>query len=125
MIIGIGVDIIEIETIQCRLTQEENSFKEQIFWEEEISYCNQYRSPAQHYAGRYVAKRATWKALGQSNVEEHLLKDVGIQRLSYGQPEIQLQENAKERYQEIGNPRLFLSISHSGSYAIAFVIAEI
>jgi len=63
LIFGIGTDVIEVNRIEKSLLTIDN-FKTRVFTEEEVKYCSKYKNGAQHYAGRYAAKEAMFKAIG-------------------------------------------------------------
>ena len=64
MIIGIGVDIVEIERFRNAMERLKDRFIRRIFTPGEQQYCNGHREPAQHFAVRFAAKEALFKALG-------------------------------------------------------------
>ncbi|MEK7483874.1 MAG: holo-ACP synthase [Planctomycetota bacterium] len=119
-----GIVIINIDWIQSRFQQQAELFKS-LFHPEEIHYCDTYRFSAPHYAGRYAAKQAVRKALGLDFQEETTLQEVSIFRMSTGQPVVHLLGQTLVWTQLLGNDiQFFLSISHSRSHAIAFVVTE-
>lgn len=63
MIFGIGIDIIEVERVKNQISKS-NGFREKIFTEREIEYCESKKNKAQHYAARFAAKEAFFKAIG-------------------------------------------------------------
>ena len=60
----VGVDLIEIERVRRALERHPGGFRERCFTEAEQAYCDAKPNPAQHYAGRFAAKEAIGKALG-------------------------------------------------------------
>ena len=107
----IGVDIQKINDF-CNTTK---GFLSKIFTMREIDYCSKKSKPAQHFAAKFAAKEATIKALSQFK-EDIFYKD------------IEILINGRKPYVEIRKPltnRYFIktSISHSGGYALGFVIA--
>ena len=64
MIIGTGIDIIEVERIALRVGRD-NGFKELVFSKDEMSYCDAKAAPFEHYAARFAAKEAFLKAVGR------------------------------------------------------------
>ena len=111
MIVGTGIDIIEIARIEQAIARWGDHFLRYVFCDEEIQYANKNKCPARHFAGRFAAKEAVFKAM-----EETLLpvgwKDIKILNRENGKP-----------YCEINKPEfrhtIYLSISHSDNYAIA------
>src|SRR5438034_7374174 len=63
MITGIGTDIVEVERIAEKIGKEQG-FRELVFSDVEISYCESTANKYQHYAARFAAKEAFFKAIG-------------------------------------------------------------
>ena len=63
MIVGIGVDVVEIDRIR-KIAERRKGFLSKIFVPEEIEYCQSRRNPYPHFAARFAAKEAVFKALG-------------------------------------------------------------
>ncbi|MCH5689743.1 4'-phosphopantetheinyl transferase superfamily protein [Niabella sp. W65] len=63
MISGIGLDVIEVERVQQKI-EKEQGFRELVFGQEEIEYCEPKTHKYEHYAARFAAKEALFKALG-------------------------------------------------------------
>lgn len=123
MIIGVGVDIIEISRIKDAV--ENNSrFLEEVYTEREIEYFKSKNYKSEHMAGRFAAKEAVSKALG-TGIRGFGLKDIETDRDDMGKPYVALKGKAKEKAESFGNYRLHISISHNNSDAIAYAILEI
>ena len=114
MIVGIGVDIIEVERIQ-KIAEKSPRFLTRVFTTEEIQYCSGKKNKYQHLAARFAAKEAFFKALGK----KIKWKDIGIVNLPSGKPELNL--NAQEIFPF---DRIHVSLSHIQDYAIATVVLE-
>lgn len=118
-----GTDIIEINRIKDAL--ERDGFKERVYTEKEIEYCESKNvQKYQSYSGRFAAKEAIFKAL--SNIIEDKYKirwtDFEIINNKDGSPYVQLYTDVidKSKIKSID-----ISISHCGEYATAVCIAEI
>ncbi|MFQ6110028.1 MAG: holo-ACP synthase [Candidatus Aminicenantales bacterium] len=114
MIVGIGIDIIEVERIK-KLVEKNPRFVQRIFTPQEIRYCQKKANRYQHYAARFAAKEAFFKALGR----RIKWKDVGLTNLSSGQPKLKIMAEEKFPFD-----RAHVSISHLSAYAAAIVILE-
>ncbi|MFQ6038293.1 MAG: holo-ACP synthase [Candidatus Aminicenantales bacterium] len=114
MIIGIGVDIIEVERIQ-KLAERSPRFLERIFTPEELAYSQQKKNIYQHLAARFAAKEAYFKALGRKTN----WKDVSIVNAPSGKPELLVKPRSSLPFQ-----RAHVSVSHIKDYAIAVVVLE-
>ena len=64
MILGIGVDLVEVERIDQSIERHGAHFLQRVFTEREIAYCSKMRTPGPHYAARFAAKEAVSKAFG-------------------------------------------------------------
>jgi holo-[acyl-carrier protein] synthase len=64
MIVGLGVDITEVDRIEAAITRRGRAFLERLFTPSEIAYCEKHRNRAERFAGRFAAKAAAMKALG-------------------------------------------------------------
>jgi holo-[acyl-carrier protein] synthase len=114
MIVGIGVDIIEVERIQ-KLAEKNPRFLKRVFTEEEIHYSDRKINKYQHLAARFAAKEAFFKALGK----KINWADVGVVNLSSGKPELVFKAGASFPFD-----RTYVSLSHLHDYAIAYVVLE-
>lgn len=114
MITGTGVDIIEISRIRKSVETWGDHFLERIFNPEEIAYAKAHTVPYPHYAGRFAAKEAIYKALGDKTIS---WKDMTILNAPDGKPFCRL-SNKKS----CGS--IHLSISHSKYYAVASAVVE-
>jgi holo-[acyl-carrier protein] synthase len=119
-IIGIGVDLVEIERFKDVLKKHDNTFKKRIFTPIELEYCESRADPAIHLAARFCAKEALSKALGTGIGKNLRFLDIQTTSLENKKPILELINNAKEHF---NNPSFDLSISHTDSMATAFVIA--
>ena len=126
MIIGIGVDIIEIERVRQAIQNNKN-FLSKLFTEREIDYFISRNMNSEVIAGNFVAKEAVSKALG-TGIRGFSFKDIEILRNELGKPEVILHNGANLIGNKlVGNNnslRVHLSISHNNSSAIAYSVLE-
>ena len=120
MQITTGIDIIEIERIKNSIEETEGKFCERVYTEKEIEYCESKKAQKyQHYAGRFAAKEAVFKAISPflENKYDIGWKDIQILNDENGRPYVQiLNKNIKE----LNN--IDISISHCKQYAVASVV---
>lgn len=123
MIFGIGVDIVEIYRIQKAIENSGYRFINRIFTQKEQEYCKSQKNMFQHFAARFAAKEAVLKALklGWNSVD---WKTIEIEGNLSGEPQVILYGKTKEICQKKNIDRVFLSITHFGNYAVAFVVLE-
>lgn len=113
MILGIGIDIIEINRIEKIINRWGDNFLNHVFNTEEIEYSRKFINPAQHFAARFAAKEAIYKALkNQINVT---WKDITILNDAAGRPYCKLNDKTF-------NDKILISLSHSDNYAVANAI---
>lgn len=114
-----GTDIIEIERIKKSIERSGEKFVNLIFTPDEIEYCeNKKKSKYSHYAGRFAAKEAIFKAISSllKDKFEVTWQDVQVLNNCNGKPEI---EFLNVKFNQIKS--IDISISHCKEYAIATV----
>ena len=121
MISGIGTDLVEVERI-ARSISDEKGFREMIFSKAEIAYCESCKNKFEHYAARFAAKEAFFKALGTGWTTGTLFNEVETTHTVSGQPEIKLLGNTAKTITQTG--KIFVSLSHTKTMASAIVIIE-
>ncbi|MCB2154591.1 holo-ACP synthase [bacterium] len=124
MICGTGVDIVEIERIAAALERHEGRMKRRLFTDHEREYCEARHTAVLHYAARFAAKEAFSKAVGTGMTRGLGWKDVGVENLPSGEPRLELSERAMELMAERGAKRAHITLSHSHTVAVAFVVIE-
>lgn len=124
MIVGLGIDIAEIDRIEASIRRHGRHFLERIFTAGEIAYCERHRNKAERYAGRFAAKEAAMKALGTGWGKGVRWVDIEVARARGGKPSLQLAGRAREIADGLGVKNISLSITHSGNTAFAQVIFE-
>jgi len=123
MIKGIGVDMVEIGRVR-KLIEEDQGFARRIFTDREIAYCEGKFSRAQHYAARFTAKEAFFKALGTGFRGGMSWRDVEVENDALGKPQLRLAAVALEQFRRRKLKRAMLSLSHTREMAVALVVIE-
>ncbi|MFP4589240.1 MAG: holo-ACP synthase [Candidatus Acetothermia bacterium] len=118
-IAGTGIDLVSVPRIEEIARKWEGRFLGRVFSDREIEYCKARANPYQHFAGRFAAKEAFFKALGR--------------RVSWKTPEV-LRPDSGRPIMHLRPPRpsdlpreytaIHLSISHTRELATASVILE-
>ncbi len=124
MIVGIGVDIVEIGRLRRTLGKQADRFLKRVFTAAEQEYCNAHRDPVPHYAARFAAKEAVFKALGTGWAQGVAWLDVEVRRREGGAPSLTLLGAAERHGLALGLRTAHLSLSHSDEAAVAMVILE-
>jgi holo-[acyl-carrier protein] synthase len=124
VIVSIGTDIIEIQRVREVLARTPR-FRERVFTERERAYCDSRGAvAAQHYAARFAAKEATFKALQTGWRDGLSWHDVEITSTEQGAPLLQLSGHARTLFDALGATHAHLSLSHTTEHAVAQVIFE-
>ncbi len=123
MVIGIGVDIVEVQRIE-RALGGSGSMVTRVFTPAEIEYCEQRQNRAQHFAGRFAAKEAALKALGTGWGEGIRWRDVEVTAEDSGRPILHLHGRARQVSEDRGAKRSLVTITHAEAYAVALVVIE-
>jgi len=124
MVIGLGIDVIQNERIRDSLAKFGSRFIHRIYTEKEIAYCSNCADPGIHYAARFAAKEAGFKALGTGWAAGVKWKDIEVQKLSSGRPELHLYGEALERATSLGATRFHVSLTHDQLVSCAVVVLD-
>ncbi|MBA4370233.1 MAG: ACP synthase [Coriobacteriaceae bacterium] len=121
MIVGLGVDIVEIDRMRAALERHPR-MKERLFSEAERHYCDTRSRPEVHYALRFAAKEAVLKALG-TGFAGMRFTDVEVFRDETGRPRPVLHGRAEHAAEVLGVIELHLSLSFTHTTAVASAVA--
>ena len=119
-IIGLGVDLAEIERVR-RLLERYPRFSERCFTVHERGYAFSHARPERRLAARFAGKEAVSKVLGTGFVGM-AWSDIEILSDGRGKPTVSLFGRASRRAKDIGIQHIEISLSHSQEYAIAFAV---
>ena len=120
MIIGTGIDIVEIQRIKKAAQKWGDTFLDKVFTKKELSYAKKRHFPYQHLAARFAAKEAVAKAFGDVNLISW--KDIEVENLDNGKPQVKLSGAANLLKSKKGIKKIIISLSHSKHYAVANAI---
>ena len=125
MIKGIGIDIVDISRIE-RLIQRYNAhFLKKVFTQTEIEYCETRAHSAVHYAGRWAAKEAFYKAIPLSCQNNSTWKSIEVKVVDKGKPIINICSEVLQKLLEKERITIcHISITHEKKYCMACVISE-
>ncbi len=125
MILGIGTDLCRITRVEASLERYGERFERRVFTEGERAYCHERpKTTANHFAGRFAAKEATFKALGTGISMGMRWKDVEVVRRPGGPPRLLLGGEARARADRMGVVGMHLSLTHDADLALAVVVLE-
>ncbi len=122
MILGLGIDLIEIARIQNSLERFGNRFLERVFLPGEVEFCQKMKFPARHLAARFAAKEAVSKAFGTGIGRFVGWKDIEICRKENGEPYLILSGNAAEIAKARGVGASWISLTHHENTAAAIAV---
>ena len=125
MIVGIGIDMVEVERIRTLLQRKGERALVRLFTIGEITYAHTHPEPERQLAARIAAKEAAYKALSGND----LAKAIGWRELEVVSrrghaPGLVLHGRAQVRANELGVQRVHLSMTHTEHMAAAYVVAE-
>ncbi|MGB5848531.1 MAG: holo-ACP synthase [Ignavibacteriaceae bacterium] len=120
MVIGIGTDIIEIDRIKNSIEKNGDRFLSKIYTPTEIEYCLSKANKYQHFAARFAAKEAVYKALATGWQEVLSWQEIEIFNESTGMPQVTMRGKLKEFLAD--DKSLKISISHSKNYVVSVAI---
>ncbi|NWF88607.1 MAG: holo-ACP synthase [Ignavibacteriaceae bacterium] len=120
MVMGIGIDIIEIDRIKESVDKFGDKFLNKIYTQTELNYCLQKKYKYQHLAARFAAKEAVYKALATGWNKDVSWQSIEISNEPNGMPLVTLKGNLKKF---LSNDKdLKISMSHSKEYVTCVAI---
>ncbi|MFH1479605.1 MAG: holo-ACP synthase [Candidatus Omnitrophota bacterium] len=121
MIVGTGIDIIEVSRIKNALEMWGDRFLKRVFTDRELDYVNTKKFSHENLAARFACKESVLKALGDTRIGASL-KHIEVINNKKGKPEVILHGEAKKfaEKKKLGN--IIVSMSHTSNYAISNVI---
>ena len=124
MIVGTGIDIVEVERVAAAIERFGPRFLNRVFTAGEIRYCDSKKNRAERYAARFAAKEAAFKALGTGWNQGVAWREVEVEREPGGRPTVAFTGTAAQHAARLGVKRASLSLSHTKEQAVAQVILE-
>src|ERR1051325_1281626 len=122
MILGIGIDIIEVARIEASYEKFGERFLTRILLPGEISYCLSHTKPGPFLAARFAAKEAVSKAFGTGIGAQLSWQDIEVKRKETGEPYVIMHGNGLELMKQRGARIVHLTISHTEKHATAMAI---
>lgn len=120
---GLGTDIVDVRRIAKLREQRSGQFATKWFTPAEVAYCESQARPEEHFAGRFAAKEAVWKALGLAWDGPVPWRAIEVVRDERGRPGIRLLDDVARAAASGGIGQVLISISRSRDFATAVAIA--
>lgn len=124
MIIGIGIDLIEVDRVERLMERHPERSRDRLFTESEVKHCRASRRAAESFAARFAAKEALFKALGTGWGGGAAWRDVEVVVDDRGAPRILLHGETQRMAERRGLRRVHLTLTHTDGVAGAFVVLE-
>ena len=124
MVIGIGIDIVNIERIERMIVRYGDRFLDRIFTKSEKEYCSGKIMKYESFAARFSAKEAALKAIGTGWRYGIRFADIEVTHDPLGKPEINVYGKAKEWVESELVSKIHVSLSHLSEMATAVVVIE-
>ena len=124
MLVGTGIDLIEVPRIAHSIERFGERFLHRVFTDEEIAYCRAKVTAAESFAARFAAKEAGAKALGTGIQYGVAWKELEVKRLPGQRPTLHFSGRARAIAGQLGVARVSLSLTHTQSLAMATVHLE-
>lgn len=122
MIVGIGIDLLEIDKIAKDIPSD--VYLHKVFTEAEIAACKDAVNATERFAGKFAAKEAFMKAIGNGIRQGVWFTQIEVLNYENGQPYVQVSGEAETRLNELGAANIHVSITHTKSAAAAVIILE-
>jgi len=122
MIIGIGVDILQIQRMKDIVDKNGKVFLEKIFTKRELEYAYNKKDYVSHLSTLFAGKEAVFKAFGTGWSGGVRLQEIEIKHEKSGNPTVSLSGRFEERAIKLKIKKIFLSLSFDTEYAIAFAM---
>jgi holo-[acyl-carrier protein] synthase len=125
MIIGVGMDMVEVERMRQLLHRKGDRALARLFTAAELAYAHSHPEPERQLAARVAAKEAAYKALSGNDLAKAIgWRELEVESSRGRAPVLRLHGRAEIRATELGVSRVHLSITHTEHMAAAYVIAE-
>ena len=125
MIVGVGIDLVDVERARRLFEGKGARATARLFTEREARYALQRADPAPHLAARLAAKEAAFKALSGNVLARGIgWREIEVVSGAGGAPTLELHGSARRRADELGVSRFWLTLTHTAATAGAVVVLE-
>lgn len=124
MLVGTGIDLVEIARISASIERYGERFLRRIYTHDEIAYCHRRRNFAESFAARFAAKEAGAKALGTGISYGISWLEIEVRRLPGQRPRLHFSGRALQWAERLRVQHISLSLTHTSTLAVASVLLE-
>ena len=124
MVVGIGIDIMEVPRVERLLSKATDMFLNRFFTKKEIAYCNARKQRCEHFAAIFAGKESLLKALGIGWQVGIRFVDIEILHDVHEKPVVLVSGKVKEIVDKLNVQRIFIAMSFCDNDAIAQVLLE-
>jgi holo-[acyl-carrier protein] synthase len=124
VIVGLGIDLAEVERIRTAIERHGRRFTDRIYTVAEIAYVERKANRYERYAARFAAKEAAMKAISTGWRRGVRWQDFEVTNLPSGRPTLQFHGVAARIADELGVRNIALSLTHTAEQGMAIVILE-
>ena len=125
MIVGLGMDLVDIARVRALLARHGERAAARLFTPGERAYATRSVDPARHFAARFAAKEALYKAFAGSPLARRMSwQDAEVVNEADGRPTLRLHGCAAERMAELGATAAWVTLTHADHVAGATVVIE-
>jgi holo-[acyl-carrier protein] synthase len=122
VIVGIGVDVVDLAELATSVVDRPR-MSARVFTRSELAYCRALAKPLESLGARFAAKEAAFKAVGCGWAKGVTWHDAQVVATSGERPTLRVRGALARHARALGATDLHLSLSHSGGYAVAVVVA--
>lgn len=123
MVIGIGIDAIQVGRFERAVARHGRRLLDRLFTAAELGGVQSRRSPGRHLAARFAAKEAAMKALGTGWGQGVVWQDLQIMGGGREPSNLVLSGRARDVADDLGISQMLVTLTHDGDYAMACVVA--
>jgi len=124
VILGAGIDLCEVPRIRASIERYGRRFLDRVFTAAEIAFVESKANRYERYAARFAAKEAGMKAIGTGWRKGVRFRDFEVANMPSGKPTLRFHGEAAEFASRLGVRRVTVSLTHTATQGIAFVILE-
>jgi holo-[acyl-carrier protein] synthase len=125
LIVGVGIDAVDIPRVERMLARFHERVVNRLFTAAEALYASRRPEPARHFAARLAAKEAAYKALAGTDLARSIgWREIEVRVSTDGAPRLELHGAAALRAAELHVNDVWVSLTHSDRAAIAVIVLE-